>query len=471
MSLTRCDLLINGKRLAGVGTSFNVINPADESIVASGRMASTEQLDQAVAAAREAFKTWRTTSNAERTAMLHTIADRIEANADELARIIVQEQGKPIFLAQMEVGGAVAWTRYNADLEIPVNIIEDSEHKRIEGHHKPLGVVASITPWNWPLMIAVWHIMPALRTGNTVVCKPSGLTPVNTLRLIEIINEVLPAGVVNLVTGERAIGEAISKHAGIDKVIFTGSTPTGQHIMSNAAGNLKRLTLELGGNDAGIVLPDTDVDAVAEGIFNTAFINMGQTCAALKRLYVHESLYDSLCSKLAEIAGAQVVGDGLAEGTTFGPVQNANQFRRICELVDDARAQGGRVLSGGKPTSDKGYLYPPTIVADVSNGVRLVDEEQFGPVLPVIRYRDLNEAIRMANDCEFGLGGSVWGSDIAEAERIAHQLECGTAWINGHAEVLPHAPFGGSKMSGVGVEFGVEGLLEYTQLQIININR
>ncbi|GGB84301.1 aldehyde dehydrogenase [Marinobacterium zhoushanense] len=468
---TELSLLINGDKVAGQGNAFDVINPATEAAIASGRMASVEQLDQAVAAARQAFQSWRKTSDAERTTLLHKVADRIETNADELARIIVQEQGKPLFLAQMEVGGAVAWTRYNADLEIPVKLIEDSEHKRIEGHRKPLGVVASITPWNWPLMIAIWHIIPALRTGNTVVCKPSGLTPLNTLRLVEIINEVLPAGVVNLVTGEREIGEAISRHSGIDKVIFTGSTPTGQNIMANASGNLKRLTLELGGNDAAIVLPGTDVDAVAEGIFQTAFLNMGQTCAALKRLYVHDSLYDALCTKLAEIANAQVVGDGLAEGTSFGPVQNANQFQRVKELVEDAKARGGRILSGGAPVDGKGYFYPPTIIADVSNGVRLVDEEQFGPALPVIRYSDIDEAIRLANDCPFGLGGSVWGPDLAQANSIARQLECGTVWINGHAEVLPHAPFGGCKLSGVGVEFGVEGLLEYTQLQIVNINR
>jgi acyl-CoA reductase-like NAD-dependent aldehyde dehydrogenase len=465
------SLIIRGEKVAGSGDLFDVINPATETRIASGRMASVEQLDQAVAAARQAFQSWRTTSDAERKALLHKIADQIEANADELARIIVQEQGKPLHLARMEVGGAVAWTRYNADIEIPVKVIEDSEHKRIEGHRKPLGVVASITPWNWPLMIAIWHVIPALRTGNTVVCKPSGLTPLNTLKLVEIINEVLPAGVVNLVTGEREIGEAISRHNGIDKVIFTGSTPTGQNIMTNAAGNLKRLTLELGGNDAAIVLPGTDIDAVAEGIFQTAFLNMGQTCAALKRLYVHDSQYDALCDKLASIAREQVVGDGLAEGTTFGPVQNANQFRIISELVEDARANGGRILSGGAPLDGKGYFYPPTIVADVSNGVRLVDEEQFGPALPVIRYSSIEEAVRLANDCPFGLGGSVWGPDPAQADPVARQLECGTVWINGHAEVLPHAPFGGCKLSGVGVEFGVEGLLEYTQLQIVNSNR
>ncbi|SEG66629.1 aldehyde dehydrogenase family protein [Marinobacterium lutimaris] len=469
--MNTCTLFINGDRLSGQADAFSVINPATEQPFAQGQYASVEQLDQAVAAARQAFTSWRQVPDAERTALLHKIADAIEANADELARIIVQEQGKPLFLAQVEVGGAVAWTRYNADLEIPVEVIEDSEHKRVEGHRKPLGVVASITPWNWPLMIAIWHIIPALRTGNTVVCKPSGLTPLNTLRLVELINEALPAGVVNLVTGEREIGEAISRHAAIDKVIFTGSTPTGQNIMSNAAGNLKRLTLELGGNDAAIVLPGTDIDAVAEGIFQSAFLNMGQTCAALKRLYVHDSLHDALCDKLAALSEAQVLDNGLNEGVTFGPVQNARQLGVVSELVEDARAQGARILCGGQALERDGYFYPPTIVTDVSNGIRLVDEEQFGPALPVIRYQDLDEAIAMANDCGYGLGGSVWGPDLEQANQVARQLECGTVWINGHAEVLPHVPFGGCKLSGMGVEFGIDGLLEYTQLQIINCNR
>ena len=257
---------------------------------------------------------------------MHMIADLMEANADELAESSVTEQGKPMVLAQAEVGGAVAWTRYNADIQIPVKIIEDSEHKRIEAHHKPLGVVASITPWNWPLMIAIWHVMPALRTGNTVVCKPSEYTPLNTLRLVELINEVLPVGVVNVVTGQAEIGGAISSHPGISKIVFTGSTPTGQRIMSSAATNLKRLTLELGGNDAAIVLPDANVDAIAEGIFQAAFLNMGQTCAALKRLYVHDEIYNVMCPKLTAIDQAQIVGHGLESGITFGPVQYYNVF-------------------------------------------------------------------------------------------------------------------------------------------------
>lgn len=464
-------LIINGQKVDGERGTFDVINPATESLVAACPYASVDQLNEAVAAADAAFKTWQHTPDAELKATLHRIADRIEANAEELASVIVQEQGKPLFLAQAEVGGAVAWTRYTADLEIPVEVLEDSPNKRIELHRKPLGVVGSITPWNWPLMIAVWHIMPALRTGNTVVAKPSGMTPFNTLILADLINAEVPPGVMNVVSGESGIGSAMTAHEQIRKIVFTGSTPTGQTIMRNAASNLKRLTLELGGNDAGIILPDADVDAIAQGVFQTAFLNMGQTCAALKRLYVHDSLHDALCDKLVEIANAQVVGNGMEAGVTFGPIQNRDQFELVKTLVEDARAQGGNVLCGGAPLAGKGYFYPPTIISNVTDGMRIVDEEQFGPVLPVIRYSDVNEAIARANASDVGLGGSVWSSDLEQAQKVALQLECGTAWINGHAEVLPHAPFGGCKMSGFGVEFGLEGLLEYTVPQTLNINK
>jgi acyl-CoA reductase-like NAD-dependent aldehyde dehydrogenase len=350
-------------------------------------------------------------------------------------------------------------------------LIEDSPGKRIEMHRKPLGVVGSITPWNWPLMIAVWHIMPALRTGNTVVIKPSEYTPLNTLRLVELIAEVAPKGAVNVITGTSGIGRAMSVHARINKIVFTGSTATGKDIMFHAANNLKRLTLELGGNDAGIVLPGTDVDAVAMPIFQGAFLNMGQTCAALKRLYVHDSLYDALCARLVAIARQQQLGNGMAEGTTFGPLQNRKQLEIVSELVEDARNSGARILCGGERPTGQGYFYPPTIIADATDGMRIVDEEQFGPVLPVIRYSEVDDAVRRANDCDAGLGGSVWGADVELAKQVATRLECGTAWINGHAEVLPHAPFGGCKMSGFGVEFGVEGLLEYTSPQLLNINK
>ncbi|MGL1834701.1 aldehyde dehydrogenase family protein [Rhodocyclaceae bacterium SMB388] len=464
------SLIIDGQAVAGDRGAFPVINPATEEVFAECPTASIEQLDSAVRAAQRAFEAWQFTSAEERRAMLTAIADRIEQNAPELAELVVKEQGKPLALAQMEVSGAVVWTRAAAALELPVEVIEDSATKRIELHRKPLGVVGSITPWNWPLMIAVWHIMPALRAGNTVVVKPSSFTPFNTIRLVELINEVVPPGVVSVVTGGGGLGREMSRHPGIRKIVFTGSTPTGQDIMRNAAGNLKRLTLELGGNDAGIVLPDADVDGVAEGIFQTAFLNMGQTCAALKRLYVHDSVHDALCERLARIAAVQKLGDGLQPGVTFGPVQNRDQYQLVCELVEDARANGGQILCGGEPLPGRGYFYPPTIVSGVTDGIRLVDEEQFGPVLPVIRYTDVEDAIARANASENGLGGSVWSADIDAARKVGSRLECGTVWINGHAEVLPHCPFGGCKMSGFGVEFGLEGLLEYTAPQLLNIN-
>lgn len=467
--MTNISLTIDGQSVAGAAPAIPVVDPATGQPFANSPAATVAQLDQAVIAASKAFLTWQHTSHEERRAALTRVAAAIEAHAPELAELVVREQGKPLALAHMEVGGAVAWTQAAAALDIDVKVIEERAGKRIELHRRPIGVVGSITPWNWPLMIAVWHIMPALRAGNTVVVKPSPFTPLSTLRLVQIMNAVLPAGVVNSVVGEADVGQAMADHPGIGKLVFTGSTRTGQDIMRRAAGNLKRLTLELGGNDAGIVLPGTDIAAIAEGLFATAFLNMGQTCAALKRLYVHESQVDTVCEQLSAIAARQVLGGGMEAGVTFGPVQNATQLQRVVDLVDDARAQGARIVCGGQRLNRAGYFYAPTIVAGLSNGARLVDEEQFGPVLPVIAYRDVEQAVALANASSMGLGGSVWG-EVQAALAVAPRLECGTVWINGHAEVLPHCPFGGCKMSGMGVEFGLDGLLEYTQPQLLNIN-
>lgn len=468
---TQFELIIGGFSVPGQGEPIDVLNPANLESVASCPVASNEQLDQAVAAAQAAFPTWQKTGHQERRDTLHRIADEIESRCGELARLIVQEQGKPLPLAEFEVMGGVAWTRYNADLDIPVELIEETDEKRIELHRRPLGVVASITPWNWPFMIAIWHIIPALRTGNTVISKPSEFTPLSTIRLVEVINNHVPAGVINIVTGGPAIGSAITEHAGIQKIIFTGSTATGQSIMRSSAQSLKRLTLELGGNDAAIVLPGTDVSAVARDVFEAAFLNMGQTCAALKRLYVHESQYREFCNALVKLANEQVVGNGLEEGVTFGPIQNEPQFRKVAALVDDARANGATVLCGGASLEGDGYFYPPTIVADISDGTRLVDEEQFGPVLPIIRYTDVEDALTRANASSVGLGGSVWSSDIAKAEEIASRIQSGVTWVNCHAQIQPNTPFGGCKMSGFGVEFGKDGLLEYTSHHLLYVNK
>ena len=308
--------------------------------------------------------------------------------------------------------------------------------------------------------------MPALRVGCTVVAKPATDTPLTILRLVEIMNEVLPPGVINSVTG--GVGDDIANHQDIDKIVFTGSTAIGKRVLGNSAGTLKRTTLELGGNDAGIVLPETDIDAITEGLFWGAFINTGQTCAAMKRLYVHESQYEEVCEKLSDFVGKASYGDGMEADNILGPLTNKSQQQYVKELVDDARAEGARVLVGGEEGDGDGYFYAPTLVADVNDETRLVKEEQFGPALPIIKYSTVEEALQRANSLDVGLGGSVWGPDRDAALEVAGKMECGSVWINSHGGLNPMAPFGGIKSSGIGVEFGVEGLTEYTTIQVVH---
>lgn len=465
-------LIIDGKKIV-TKANFDVINPATEEVVGQSPQADEEHLDEAVAAAKKAQRHWRSLADSERQAAIKNIADVLNNNAKSLAKLITLEQGKTLkgMGSVFEVRAAAAWAEATAALELPVKVIADNEKQIIEQHRKPVGVVGSITPWNWPLMIAAWHILPALRCGCTVVLRPSSMTPLSTLRMVELINDVLPAGCLNVVTGGGGLGEKITSHPDIDKIVFTGSTPTGQNIMRNAAGTLKRLTLELGGNDAAIVLPDVDVKTVAKKLFWGAFINVGQTCAALKRLYVHEDIHDALCQELVAMAKATPMGNGLDEKNLLGPLQNRSQLALVNELVEDAKAVGGQVHCGGEPMSGPGFFYPVTLVSGLRNGCRLVDEEQFGPALPLIKFRNVDEAVQMANDCEFGLGGSVWTRDLKKGRELAEHFQSGTVWINNHAQTLPNAPFGGVKMSGFGVEFSQEGLEEYTTIQVINTDR
>ncbi|NIB42608.1 aldehyde dehydrogenase family protein [Pseudomaricurvus alkylphenolicus] len=466
-------LIINGERVV-TANSFDVINPATEELVAKCPAADEDHVNQAVAAAKAAFEHWSQVSDDERKAACHKVADLLEQNAAELAGIVTEEQGKPLggfagMGSQFELGGAIAWCRTTAELQLPVKVAQDDDQMRVELHRKPLGVVGSITPWNWPLMIAIWHVMPAIRSGNTVVIKPSPYTPLSTLRFVELANQVLPPGVLNIVTGTDEIGPVLTGHPDVNKIVFTGSTATGKKIMQSASGNLKRLTLELGGNDAGIVLADANVEEIAPAIFGSSFINAGQTCAALKRLYVHDSLYDQVCDALLGIANSVTVGNGLEEGIDFGPVQNQPQLKKVVELAEDAKANGARFLCGGEQPEGAGYFYPITLVADIKDGSRLVDEEPFGPILPIIRYSDIEEVFALANDNPAGLGGSIWSSDVAKAAELANRMECGTVWINNHAAIQPNVPFGGVKQSGFGVEFAEEGLEEYTSIQAVFI--
>ena len=399
---------------------------------------------------------------------LNAIADAIEANGAELARLLTQEQGKPIGDATGEVYGTAAFFRYFTMLDLPVKVIEDSDGKKVEAHRRPLGVIGAIVPWNFPMILMAFKLPPALLTGNTVVLKPAPTTPLTSLKLGELIKDILPAGVLNILADENDLGTPLTAHPDVRKISFTGSTATGQKVMAGAAGLLKRITLELGGNDAGIVLDDVNPKEAAPKLFQSAFQNSGQVCVAMKRLYVHEKIYDEMCDELAAIANNTIIGDGLKQGTQLGPLQNRMQFEKVKELIEDAK-KTGKVIAGGEVPEEKGYFIQPTIVRDISDGTRLVDEEQFGPVLPVIKYSDPEDAIARANASPYGLGGSIWSSDKGRAYDLATKLDSGSVWINKHAELAPNIPFGGARLSGVGSELGEEGLAEFTQLKIINI--
>ena len=448
-----------------------MLNPADGKLVAACPEGSPTLMDEAILCARQAFPQWSALLDNERAARLLAVADLIEKHHDELSILITREQGKTQsgLGANMEVQGAVAWTRATAQLAIPDETVQDDKQGRIVVYRRPLGVVGSITPWNWPMMIAAWHIMPALRAGCTVVIKPSPFTPLSTLRMVEIMNEVLPPGVVNVVTGSGELGAYLAAHPGVDKIVFTGSIQTGKNIMSGGASTLKRLTLELGGNDAGIILPNTDIEPLLEKLFWGCFINSGQTCAALKRLYVHVDQYDEVVAKFAAHLSTIPVGDGLNPANLVGPLTSEAQLQKVMAYVDDARARGARIVTGGEQPDGPGFFYPLTVIADVNDDALVVKEEQFGPVIPILKYNTLDEAISRANALDVGLGGSVWGNDPEEAAQYARRLECGTAWVNQHGALHPMAPFGGVKNSGIGVEFSAEGLKAYTTTQVLNI--
>lgn len=447
-----------------------IINPATEEVVGVAPEGSVEELNAAVERAVQAQKSFAKLSDAERCDLLLKAADAIEASAEPLVELLSREQGKPLKgpNARFEVGACSAWLRATASFESPdYTAVDDDITATV--HYRPLGVVGAIGPWNWPMMITIWQIAPALRMGNAVVVKPSEYTPLSVLALIKVFNSVLPEGVLQVVTGDGAVGAALTTHADIDKIMFTGSTATGKKIVESSAANLQRLTLELGGNDAGIVLDDADPAAIAGDLFWGAFINTGQTCAAMKRLYVPESLYDAVCETLVEVAKASPMGVGLEEENVLGPLQNKQQFDIVDKLVNAAKDSGARVLLGGDPDYDApGYFYPTTLVADIDPDNALVVEEQFGPALPIVKYTDLDWAIEQANKLDVGLGSSVWSSNRERALEVAAQLEAGTTWINSHGAVDPRVPFGGIKSSGYGVEFGTEGLKGLAYPQIIN---
>ncbi|CAN7311012.1 aldehyde dehydrogenase family protein [Phenylobacterium sp. LjRoot225] len=459
-----------GGELVSAAETIEVINPATGAAFATAPRAAREDLDRAVAAAALAQKSWRRTPIAERRERLLLAGELLRGHVAEAGRLFTLEQGRPLPLAEYEIAGAAAWLEAVAARELPVEVTEDSDVRRIEVHHEPLGVVCAIVPWNFPVSLAMWKVAPALLAGNTMVLKPSPFTPLCMLKIAELLREVLPPGVLNVISGGDELGPWMTAHEGFAKISFTGSTATGKRVMEAAAKDLKRVTLELGGNDAAIVLADVDVEKVASRIFQGAFFNSAQLCVATKRLYVHEAVYDRLRDALVALAGSARVGDGLEPGVGFGPIQNRPQYERVLKLIDEARAAGLTLLQGPAP-SGPGYFVPLTIVDDPPETARVVTEEAFGPILPMMRFKDLDEVIGRANDSEYGLAGAVWSSDVASAVEVAHQLETGTVWINENLHLPAHTPFGGHKQSGFGVENGLSGLLEFTRPKSIYISK
>ncbi len=462
-------LLINGQLVDGDAT-LEVINPATEEPVAVCARASKAQLDQAVAAAKAAFPAWSATPIDERRKALLAIADVIQNNLPDFARLLTQEQGKPLQDAMGEIFGTAAFFRYFASLDLSPKVIQDDATSRVEIRRRPLGVVGAIVPWNFPMILMAFKVPAALLAGNTVILKPAPTTPLTALKLGALIKDILPPGVLNIITDANDLGGEMTKHPDIRKISFTGSTETGKKVMASAADALKRVSLELGGNDALIVLDDVDPKETAPKVYGAAMQNAGQVCIAAKRIYVHESIYDAMCDELAKLAKEAVVGDGLQQGTQMGPLQNKQQFEKVLGFIESAK-KDGKIIAGGNRKGDKGYFIEPTVVRDITDGSKLVDEEQFGPVMPVIKYSDPAEAIARANASIYGLGGSIWAKDSDKAWSLAEQMESGSVWVNKHADLQPHLPFGGSKFSGVGVELGEEGLKEFTQIQTLNMAR
>ncbi|MBK1787150.1 aldehyde dehydrogenase family protein [Prauserella cavernicola] len=465
--------LIDGELVPGAGTS-EVIDPGTGEAIAIAPAADDDQVGVAVDAAQTAFRTWRRTPLAERATALRRIADAVEEHADEFARVLALETGKPLAMARdMELDWAIRWVRHFAELDLTPEVLRTDEDYRVERHHEPLGVVAAIVPWNFPLFQSLYKIAPAILAGNTVVLKPAPTTPLHALFLGELLREILPAGVVNIL-GDGApgssVGPTLANHPAVRLVSFTGSTAAGRKVLSGASSTIKRVVLELGGNDAAIVLPDADVETVAPQIFTWTFNYAGQLCVGIKRIFVPDAMYERFAEIFAELAVSRPLGHALDADAdaAFGPLQNAAQFERVKGYLAQAHADG-KVIAGGTVDPRPGYFVPPTVVRDIGDDSVLVREETFGPVRSLLRYSDLDDAVARANDTTYGLGNSVWATDTIAAARVAERLESGTVWINTHVGAYPEVPFGGLKQSGVGTEFGIQGLHEFVENKVIYV--
>ncbi len=461
---------IDGQAVAG--SAFDdVIDPSTGAPFQRSPVASAEDIDRAVQAARRAQPAWAALSWDERAAYLDRLATALEAEADWLGAINTMEVGGHFPGSRAGIGMTATRLRMLGAVRAPDKVLVDDAGRRVVEHWVPLGVVGAIAPWNAPIILGMTKVVNALISGNTVVLKPSELTPLGTLEIGRISRDILPPGVFNVLGGGRATGAAMVAHKGFDKISFTGSTATGLAIARESAGYLRPLTLELGGNDAAILLPDGSIPDLVTWTVNVGLANCGQFCAGIKRVYVPTDRYDEFCAALVAAAEQVRIGQGFEPGVQMGPIQNKAQFDKVCAIVDDARAAGGKILTGGAPLPGDGYFYPPTVVAGLKDGVRLVDEEQFGPVVPVIAYDDLDAVIDLVNGGPYGLTGSVWTADLDRGAEVVSRLHVGTGWVNQHGAFDAMIAMPLIKFSGTGVDnadYGVKGTM---RLQVISTKK
>ena len=472
-------LLINNEWVdSRSGKKFSTINPATGDEICQVAEADSADVERAVRAARAAFGSkapWRRMAAAERGKLLNKLADLIEKNADELARLESLDNGKPWAVARAaDLPLTIACYRYYAGWADKVQ----GKTIPIQGdyfcytRHEPVGVVGQIIPWNFPLLMQAWKLGPALATGNTVVMKPAEQTPLTALRVGELILEAgFPPGVVNILPGYGpTAGAAIAEHMDVDKVAFTGSTEVGHIIMQAAARtNLKRVTLELGGKSPNIVFADADMDAAVEGAHFALFFNQGQCCCAGSRTYVDEKCYDEFVEKSVARAKKRSVGDPLDPKTEQGPQVDADQFSKVMGYIESGRSEGANLMCGGERAGDKGFFVKPTVFADVKDNMKIAQEEIFGPVMSILKFKDIDDVVERSNQTTYGLAAAVWTRDIGKAHAIANGVRAGTVWVNCYDVFDAAAPFGGFKQSGIGRELGEYGLQQYTEIKTVTV--
>ena len=476
---TPAQLLINNEWVnSASGKTFPTINPATGEEIAQIAEADAPDVDRAVRAARAAFDSrspWRRMSAAERGKLLNKLADLIEENLEELARLESLDNGKPFSVAKAaDLPLTIACYRYYAGWadKIQGKTIPIAGDYFCYTRHEPVGVVGQIIPWNFPLLMQAWKLAPALATGNTVVLKVAEQTPLSALRVGELIRQAgFPPGVVNILPGYgETAGAAIARHMDIDKVAFTGSTEVGHLVMEAAAkSNLKRVTLELGGKSPNIVFADADMDQAIEGSHFALYFNQGQCCCAGSRLYVEEKCYEEFVEKSAKRAKNRTVGDPLDPKTEQGPQVDNVQFDKVMSYIDAGKREGAKLLAGGDRAGDRGYFVQPTVFADVKDDMKIAQEEIFGPVMSILKFKDVDDVVDRANKTMYGLAAAVWTRDIGKAHAIANSVRAGTVWVNCYDVFDAAAPFGGFKQSGIGRELGEYGLEQYTEVKTVTV--